>query len=423
LQDKPPGPPNMHIVYLIHQFLPKHIGGVEVYTHGIAKRAASAGHQVTIVTYHESESGEISSFGAQSKTYDGLPVIEIHYNLSTASRPMRYEYNNLFTAGTLKGVLLELKPDLAHVMHAMKLSASALQVCHALGIPFIVSLGDFWFICPRHTLLKWDGSLCDGPAHRFYCARCVQDLHGFARFPHLIRDLSDLAERNRFIRELLLKARRIIALSEFQRQMYVRNGFPAQRVDVVKHGLDLPEVQYKMRVPEKPFRVGYIGSLVVHKGVHLLLEAFANINHADAVCKVYGALHDSPYVRRLRQTAGANKAIQFMGTFEPSELRKVMGGIDILAVPSVWYENEPLVVKSALQAGVPVLCNNIGSLSDMITHGVTGWLVAERTTEAWTKALKNAVEQLPDFRMRPVRMKTLDENAEELLAIYKEVGS
>jgi len=413
----------MHIVYLTHQFFPRHVGGVEVYTLGLVKHAISAGHKATVITYHESESANTADFGLQYTSYDGIPVIETHYNLSVAPRPMRYEYNNSFTADVLKNALKELRPDLVHVMHAMKLSASALQVCDEAQLPFIVSLGDFWFICPRHTLLKWDGSLCNGPVHPFYCVRCIQELHGFVKLPHILRDLPDLAARNRFIRRLLLKAKRIIALSDFQKQMYVGNGIPAQRIEVIQHGLDQPPVEFEARVPpEEPYCIGYIGSLVEHKGVHILLEALTGIPDTKVTCEVYGALNDSPYVKRLRQLAGRDSRIHFMGTFEPSKMLNVMQRFDVLAMPSIWYENEPLVVKSALQTGVPVLCNNIGSLPGMVTHNKTGWLVLNSTVDAWVTAIQNMLKQLPHFHMQPIHMKTLRENADEIMTIYTEAA-
>jgi len=411
----------MHIVYLTHQFFPRYVGGVEVYTLGLAKHAISAGHKVTVITYHETESANTADYGPHYTSYNEIPIIEIHYNISIAVRPMQYEYNNPFTATTLANILKELKPDIVHVMHAMKLSASALQVCDKLQIPFVVSLGDFWFICPRHTLLKWDGSLCNGPIHPLYCVRCIQDLHGFAKSPHLMRDLPELARRNRFIKKTLLKAKRIIALSEFQKKMYARNGMPAYRVEVIQHGLDQHPVKFEAHIHEEPYRIGYIGSLVEHKGVHILLEALTRIPEMKVTCEVYGALTDTKYVNTLRAMTDNDARINFMGTFAPSEILNVIQRFDVLAVPSIWYENEPLVIKSALQAGIPVLCNNIGSLSGMVKHGKTGWLVSERTVAAWVHALKSAVTDLPKTQLQPVKIKTMEENAKEILTIYSEV--
>lgn len=411
----------MHIVYLTHQFFPRHIGGVEVYTLGLAKHADAMGHQVTVITYHESASGDVNDFGSQQTSHEGLPIIEIHYNLSIAPRPMQYEYDNPYVANVLKDTLTELQPDLIHVMHAMKLSISVLPVCDELNIPFIVSLADFWFICPRHTLLKWDGSLCNGPIHSFSCIKCVQDLHGFLRFPYMIRDLPDLAVRNSTIRKTLKKAKRIIALSAFQKEMYVHNGIPARQIEVIQHGLDQAPVMLEAHEHKGPYCIGYIGSLVEHKGTHLLVEALAHIPNADVICEIYGAMAGTLYEKKLKQLAAKDSRVRFMGTFKPHEMVNVMQRFDVFAMPSLWFENGPLVIKSALRAGVPVICNDIGSLSEMVIPDKTGWLVQRRTAEAWAAMIQTVLGILPHFQMQPVSVKTFEENAKEIMQIYAEV--
>jgi glycosyltransferase involved in cell wall biosynthesis len=411
---------NMHIVYLIHQFLPRHIGGAEIYTLGLARLARKAGHTVTVITYHESSMANSLGFGPHYTAHEEIPVIEIHYNLSMSPHPARYEYDNVYTASVLQHVLKKLKPDLVHVMHAMKISASSLNVCGKLGIPFIVTLCDYWFICPRHTLLKWDLSLCEGPSHPLYCLKCVQELHGFAQPPHFLKDLPVLAKRSSFIRKALLKAKRIIALSDFQKKMHVQNGLPAERIEVIRHGLDQFDNEPAIDPYIGPLRIGYIGSLVEHKGVHLLLQALAQIPHEELVCKIYGAQDDSAYVASLHEIAKKDKRIEFMGAFPSAQLAHILSGLDILAAPFIWYENEPLVIKAALSRGMPTICNNIGSLSEMIIHEKTGWLVADKKVETWAVAIQQALVQFPQIQMQPAKIKTIEENANELLSIYAE---
>jgi len=350
-------------------------------------------------------------------------VVEIHYNLSMSPQPAQYEYDNSFIASALQHILSKLKPDLVHIMHAMKLSASSLNVCSSLKIPLIVTLCDYWFICPRHTLLKWDLSLCEGPSHPFDCLKCVQELHGFARPPHVLKDLPPIAKRNNFIKNALLKANRIIALSDFQRKMHVQNGIPFERIEVIRHGLDLPQGGPVANSYSGPLRLGYIGSLVEHKGVHLLLQALGRIPQLELTCKIYGAEDGSAYVAYLHEIAGNDERIEFMGTFPSAQLADILSGIDILTAPFIWYENEPLVVKAALSRGIPTLCNNIVSLSEMIIHEKTGWLVADRTVETWANAIQEAVMKFPQMLMQPVKVKTMEENASEMLSIYeKEAG-
>jgi glycosyltransferase involved in cell wall biosynthesis len=189
-------------------------------------------------------------------------------------------------------------------------------------------------------------------------------------------------------------------------------------MEVIRHGLDGENIASGQHVPAKPARIGYIGSLVEHKGVHILLEALALIPKVELQCKIYGALDDSGYVGRLRGLADKDNRVQLMGTFEPPRLTDVINSIDILALPSLWYENEPLVIKAALRAGVPTLCSDIGSLSGMIVDNVTGWLVRSKDPAAWARSIQHALAVLPDLNMKPVRIKTMEENANEILNIY-----
>jgi glycosyltransferase involved in cell wall biosynthesis len=200
--------------------------------------------------------------------------------------------------------------------------------------------------------------------------------------------------------------------------MHVKNGIPSERIEVIRHGLDQFDSEPVVDQYKGPLRIGYIGSLVEHKGVHLLLEALARIPHVKLTCRIYGAQDNSAYVGRLHEIAKNDKRIEFMGTFASPQLAQVLSSMDILAAPFLWYENEPLVIKAALSRGIPTICNNIGSLSEMITHEKTGWLVPDKHVETWANAIQQALIQLPDMHMQPVKIKTIEENAQEILSIY-----
>ena len=411
----------MRVAYLTHQYFPRHVAGTEVYTHGLAVRARAAGADVEVLTYHESPSGDRRDYGVVATAHDGIPVREIHYNLSVARDPARAEYDNPDTGRMVREELARLRPDIVHVMHAMKLSGSALTACRDLGIPFVVTLCDFWFICPRHTLLTSSGRLCDGPAHRLACARCLRDTHGVLRAPRrLWRDARALAGRQAFLTRALAGARRIIALCEFTRRAFAANGVPPARIEVIEHGLEVAGLTPAARRPGARLRLGFIGSLVPHKGAHLLLEALARVPHARLECRVHGAVPSTPYGERLWALAQADPRVRLMGPFPPEALGRVLEETDLLAVPSLWYENDPLVVKAAFYCGTPVLAARIGSLGEMVEPGRNGWLLPAGDAAAWAAALEGFAAAPAPPVMAPTPVKTMDENAREMLAIYAE---
>ncbi len=434
----------LKIAYFTHQYFPRHVGGTEVYTHGLALRARAAGHTVRVVTYVETPSLDENDYRAGHADFEGIPVTELHHNLSRAAHPARAEYDNAEIADLLRPELEANMPDVVHAIHAMKLSAAALQLCYDLKIPVVLTLADYWFICPRHTLIRWNEKLCDGPAHDLDCVMCLNKLHGFApraeHFPvrllrlgsnlnrisggrhlRLWRDLAAIRKRQAHLKQVVECADRVIALSEFQKKMFVRNGFAADKIQVLHHGVEVEGLS-PAQVSQPDFvRIIFIGSLVYHKGPHILIEALARHPDLKVNLDVYGDLTRSDsYLESLKQLAAADARVRLMGNFPPREMGRVLQTADALAMPVLWYENEPLVVKAARYVGLPVLASDIGTLSETIRDGVNGWLVRAGDVDAWANALSSF---RPGILPPDLSIKTVDQNAGELLAIYQEVVS
>lgn len=424
----------MKVLYLTHQYFPRHVGGTEVYTRSLVRRLVREGHRALVVTYHEAASTHVDEFHVERVLYEDVPVFEMHGNLAVTAHPARCEYDNSYMARLLGEVLASERPDVVHAMHAMKLSGAALEACYRASVPVVVSLCDYWFLCARHTLLTCEGGECSGPDEPRKCVACVRDLHGFAApprsgsdWPRYAADLVAIDNRPLFLRRVLLSASRIIALSRFQKQVFVKNGFPAERIEVLQHGLEIEDLD---PIPEEvaeerlqgPRRIGIVSSLVPHKGVHVVLEALARAPALDVECRIHGRLHvEDRYAERLNELASRDRRVRLMGGFEPAHMGKVLRSLDLLAVPAVWHENEPLVVKAALHLGLPVLASCIGSLEDMITPGLNGWLVPPGDADAWAAAFANWLQQ-PRQWFPPTPVKTMAENAREVFEIYKTVA-
>ena len=430
----------LRLLYLTHQYLPRHIGGTEVYTRSLAIRAQRAGHVVRVVTAVESPDPICTLVDTE---HDDVAVTEIHQNLSRAVDPARAEFDNPEIAKVLAPLLERERPDVVHALHGMKLSAAALDLCYQLRLPTVLTLVDFWFICGRHTLLRSNGKLCTGPAHDLDCLECMHDLHGFGNnslrtlSPDVLRIAADrvlassqplhgfwrevdaVRNRHNHLRRIVERADRVIALSDFQKDLYVRNGYSAEKIQVLHHGLETDGLKPATGAVRGPLKFIFIGSLVHHKGAHILLEAFARRPDANIQLSIYGEANvSSPYVDSLKKQAANDPRVKLMGTFPISAMGQVLETADVLVMPALWYENEPLVVKAARHVGLPVLASNIGTLATSVQHGVNGKLIPPGDVEAWADAIAT-------FRRTPFKpdpsIKTMDENVREMLAIYQEV--
>jgi glycosyltransferase involved in cell wall biosynthesis len=435
---------SLKITYFTHQYLPRHIGGTEVYAHGLAVRAQRAGHSVRVISHVETSSLDRSDYKAVRTEHDGIPVIELHHNLSQAADPARAEYDNPHIVELLRRELETDKPDLVHALHVMKLSGAALKLCYDLNLPVVLTLADYWPICPRHVLVRSNQQLCNGPAHDLDCLQCLHDTHGFAagrtrklpvpflrgmsnlgsailkrRVPRFWRDIHAIRERPEFLQQMVERADRIIALSDFQKAMFVRNGYAAEKIQVLHHGLETAGLRAATSSATKELELVFIGSLVYHKGPHILLQAQARHPESKVRLRLYGdASGSNPYLESLKELAAADGRVKLMGTFPLDEMGRVLETAHVLAMPVLWYENEPLVVKAARYVGVPVLASNIGTLADSIQHDVNGWLLPPGDIEAWA----DAIAKLDPKPLPPdASIKSMDQNADELLDMYQEI--
>ncbi|MEM9478966.1 MAG: glycosyltransferase [Verrucomicrobiota bacterium] len=433
----------MRIAYLVHQYLPAHIGGTELYTRDLAIRSRNAGHEVCILTHEETNSLDDKDFGIVEDEHEGLPVFRLRHNLGATGNVALCEHDNAKTGAMTRAVLEKFQPDLVHILHLLKLSGTAMQAAIDLGIPCIVTLCDFWAVCPRHSLLRWDGELCRGPRHRFDCMRCFHDLHGVPRGPlqdlpekkmwsrtrralwfsrekdkAFIAETQALGKRNRFLRETLLQADRIIALSAFLKDIMISNKYPGERIMVCNHGLDTTPLEiHRAKEPNNDIPVfTFIGGYSDFKGLPLLLKALAGRPDLNLSLQVF-AYGEAP------PRGNTDSRVTHRGTFPPLEIGEILAASDFLVVPSRWYENEPLVVKAARYVGLPVITGDIGCLPGMVRDDPRSRIVSPHdSVEAWGETLAACCQEVPQERVA-AKVKTIDENHSEMLALYDEVAT
>ncbi len=440
----------MRVLFLTHQYFPRHTGGTEMLVWGLAKRLQQDGHEAVIITYVESSSNVMSDFGFHCTEFDGVPVWELHYCLASAWYPAQAEYDNPLLAELVARAARELQPDVIHVAHAMKLSATVLPRLKQDGHRLIMSLSDFWPLCLRHTLLKPDGSLCEtGPEHAQRCLTCVQATHGFAKPGKPVadepalwaeartaaaqesyadtlfrRDVLALSARRDKVREALLSADRLVALSSFQKQLLVQHGYPSNRLQVRHHGVETSplEMVRASRAQVRSQRLVFVGTLAPHKGLHVLLEAMRQCPEVTLTLDVYGG--DGPdvdYTQRLQELMAGDPRVTFHGVIAPERLGEALATASILVLPALWYENDPLVVKAALYCGMPVAASRMGSLAEQITEPETGWLLPPGDVAAWRDWFRRAAAE--PVRALPPGVAVPDAQTfySEMLAMYQEM--
>ena len=449
-------PEKLRVILTTHQFLPDYSSGTEILTLETAKELKRLGHKVSVITGFPSREAVKDNERLDRYTHDGIDVLRFQHHFSPnslQSNPIEMEYNNRLFGYYLKNYLKIEKPDIVHFFHLMKLSASAVDTCHDLGIPTVYTPTDFWFICPTCQLRLPDNRTCYGPeASAANCVRHIVTISQPDRVDHLVKRLPDwilavliylfkhglkidkyyspiihaFAHRHDFLVERINKIDKVMTPTRIMHSLLTRNGLDENRTISIPFGLNLQYLIHAKR-PEQAgiLRLGYIGTLSEHKGVHILIDAMQKLSGEPVELKIYGKLDDFPeYVEKLQNRSRDDHRIQFCGTFPNHEIGKIFSSLDVLVVPSLWFENSPLVVYSAQAARCPVIASNMDGMSDIIEHGKNGLLFDAGNSTQLAESInqlinnKNLLNELSERSKVPL---SIQDYASKLEWIYREI--
>ena len=175
----------------------------------------------------------------------------------------------------------------------------------------------------------------------------------------------------------LNQLRKIMAPNAPMRELLLRHGVQPEKVVECSFGVeDAPApIQRPERPGGQPLRLGYIGTLAAHKGVHVLIDAFRALPVGRATLQIYGNPDELPdYATQLQQRAAGHPGINFCGVFPNAAIAQVLSQVDALVVPSLWQENTPLVLHSAQAARCAVVASDFAGISAVVAHNVNGLL-------------------------------------------------
>ncbi|MEL6429837.1 MAG: glycosyltransferase [Planctomycetota bacterium] len=427
----------MRLLFVTHRYPPDGTAGVETYIARLCALALQRGHEVCVWTAAKDVARREATVVRSER--DGVPVHAVVENLYGTD--FRGTWDDARKHGAFGELLDAFRPDAVHVHHLMYQSVGLLEECARRGVAVLYTLHDFWLGCARFGQLRHaDGSRCDrvDPAR---CGTCLPSLDW--RQPDAARrvgkglallrsatglDLSGplarrhrrgasaaraaapafaapdaqlaagfesaVMERNRALLEAVSAHVDLVLLpSRFQAPWFEAHGLDAERLRVVPTGLDwdaLGAGVERVRDPDGRTRFLFLGTLVPHKGAHVLLDAFATLDaaaRARSSLTLHGPADTDPaYVEGLREQAAAVGAT--LGPrLDRAGVARALGAADVLVVPSLWLEVRPLVIVEAYAAGLRVVASDLGGMAELLGEGIGGRTFAAGDAAALADAL------------------------------------
>ncbi len=432
----------LKVLILVHHFPPTFKGGAEWRAHRTATWLQQQGHTVRIICVDAVDDTQTDSLRYTDEVYDDLSVQRLFLNLDNAPNRSQWEYDNPWIGAHLTDVLDEFQPDLVHLISGYLMTAAAIQAVKQRATPLVATLTDFWFVCPRHTLQRTNGQLCPENTP-LDCVRCdlelqrrfrlpaqkipkVADLfwQGAKILPPVANKISQIEQRQQVLREALQMIDVAICPSNFLREMYQKRGFAAKAMRFIRQGLKhLPE-HPPQKSDSATLRVGYIGGIAAHKGVQVLIEALQQLPNSEIGLKLYGDTTKFPdFYAELQAKTAADQRVQFMGTFSNQQIGAVHADLDLLVVPSTWYENSPNVILEAFAYRTPVITADLGGMAELVSHDETGLLFkpSDAADLAEKLAYANNRDRLRQWQANIQPPKSLETEMSELFAVYQTV--
>jgi len=217
------------------------------------------------------------------------------------------------------------------------------------------------------------------------------------------------------------KVNAVTGISKYILDKHLSNGYfrGAKIKETIYNPIE--KISGATRPDAPPIRFGYVGSLMPHKGIELLLQTFINLKHRDAILLIFGKSPNPDYEQTLRKKYEGER-IRFMGFRKPEE---IYPQIHVLVVPSLWNEPFGRVIPEAYSFGVPVIGSRRGGIPEIIIHGETGFIFDTPS---------ELQERLEFFIENPHEMIRMGDNAlefakrflpentiEKFIAIYEEI--
>jgi len=390
--------PSLSILYVVHGFPPDTWAGTEVYTSNLAREMLRRGHKVAVFARTPGRGAE-PDFSVREDRFEDLRVLRMTHRLQHAR--LRESYEEPRAEEAFRRVLLDERPDVVHFQHLIHTSTGLVREAKEHGAATLITCHDYWALCSRVQLIRPDGVRCERNMGSG-CLLCVKEtalgriplakrldaagdlLVGAARtlangsgdaWSRRAEEYLDLRAREEVVPGAYAAADLRVSPSRFLRDRLLASGrFDPHDFVYSDNGMRTDHVRAlaKRPDPEGRVRFGFVGSLVWYKGGEVLLRAMRRLAGRPAVLHVHGDFRpdEDPHHAALAALAGEN--VRFLGRFDNERLSDVYAELDVLVVPSVWWENSPITIHEAFLAHTPVVASDIGGMAEYVQHGQSG---------------------------------------------------
>ena len=401
------------VIVCTNFYLPNFIGGAELIAHYQAKQLAAMGLEVRIFT------GEVSCerprYQLSEEEYGGLTVHRI------SLRPEDYDRDEVnFFHGEVEdrfdSLLGRFNPDVVHFHNILGLSVGLVPLAKTRGILTVLTVHDHWGYCYKNTMIDNDGTFCVEPGD---CSKCVPVV--FAEGKNI-----PIRMRQDYIRLMLEYVDVFISPSRYLADSYLRRGIGHGRFHVIWNGINVEKFVNITKKQSEKVRFTFVGLLGEHKGIKIFLKALSLLKDEDEI--FFNLVGSGPlldYSKEYVRSIGCERKVRFWGRIDNSQIGDVYEETDVLLLPSVWPENQPVTITEAMASGIPVIASDAGGIGELVENGRTGLLFEPGNAQHLAKSIKTFVQNKESIKeygeeaAKRMARNTFSSQVREILTLYR----
>lgn len=369
--------PRKHVLFATMQYGPGYYQGTERYLQNISRGLANMGYRVTI-----------AAGDPQRKIPAGDYPIDLGDGISLIPLPScGWATIRGATADYYRELLAEIQPDICHMINPAHIGIQLLHQAQLAGITTAITVTDYWWMCPKHTLTTENGVLCEGFSCANTCWQCIGSTHrngivarsfkSSATRPFVKSLLqfkagygnvkSDWQHREQLIGDVIEGADAVICLSDAGSKL-IQSHFPKAKTHMIPIGLS--DSWFKTAgAPQNhhtALKIGFAGAIAHHKGLHILIDAICGAENRDTIELHYAGKYDTRAYQETIESGTRQINAHYRGLLTEAQMQDFIDEMDVIAVPSLWPENQPQIIWEAFARKKPVISSSSPGAAELV---------------------------------------------------------
>lgn len=350
--------------------------------------------------------------GATLNLYCNRKKYSFNYKMDNNFRTV--EFSNRTMNEILTRIFILFNIDLIHIHHTIAQTFDVAYAAKKLNIPYIVSLHDYYWICPSFNLISCENEFCYGIKENEYCGICL--LNKLKLNENILGIWRERAL------EVLSGSQTLVVPSSSTMGIYAR-VYPelVGKFKLIAHGIRKNgNTKRKSVVDFNNINIAFVGSLTHQKGSDIAYKLITHECNTQFNWFFFGDIHDNRF-RNIEQ----NNVVIY-GTYQREDLNDLLysNNINAVCVLSTVPETYCFVLSEVLEAGIPVIASDIGALSERIIESKGGWLIPSDAEPEAVYSILNEIRDDPSKYYKALEAlcnypaQYIDNMANEYLALY-----